>query len=152
MLVKKRITVCVKVVVVFLLFLGLTGCDTTVKEPIKEEKINSTVNSSIVEVNECSFEISNTLLGSYHEFCTVYLDKLTKSYYAKFNSTYNGIIIKLVNSDGTPKLYSKKNKNELVLVEQDNFYIFEDTDTGVQYVTTKNYSDYVVRGTATGGK
>ena len=151
MFMEKRTTACVKVFMIFLLVFCLTGCDTTVKEPIDEEKTNSKMNSSIVKVNECSFRVMDSLLGEYHDSCTIYLDTLTNSYYARFHSTYNGIIIKLVNSDGTPKLYSKDNKNELVLVEQGDFYIFEDKDTGVQYVVTGNYSDYVVRESA-GGK
>lgn len=152
MTMKKRITICTRVALVFLLVLGLIGCNTTeVKEPVDEGKTDSRMNSSIVEVNECSFRVMDSLLGEFTDSCTIYLDTVTNSYYAKFHSTYNGIIIKLVNSDGTPKLYSKDNKNELVLVEQGDFYIFEDTDTGVQYVVTGNYSDYIVRGTA-GGK
>ena len=130
---------------VFLISLCLTGCSTT-KEPVDEEKTHSRVNSSIVEVNECSFKVKDLFVNEYTDSCKIYLDTLTNSYYAKFHSAYNGIIIKLVNSDGTPKLYSKDNKNELVLVEQGEIFIFEDTDTGVQYVVTGNYSDYVVRG------
>lgn len=135
------------VVLLLLLALSLTGCNTTkVKEPVDKEKLDSRVNSSIVKVNECQFKIKDSFLGDYLDSCDIYLDTLTKSYYAKFHSTYNGVLIKLVNSDGTPKLYSKDNKNELVLVEQGEFFVFEDTDTSVQYIVTGNYSDYTVRG------
>ena len=134
------------IVGIFLISLCLIGCSNTVKEPVDEGKTNSRVNSDIVEVNECSFNVKDSFVGEFTDSCRIYLDKVTNSYYAKFYSGHSGIIIKLVNSDGTPKLYSEGNKNELVLVEQGEFFIFEDTDTGVQYVVTGNYSDYVVRG------
>lgn len=140
------------VVGMFLISLCLTGCSTKVKEPVDEEKLNSRVNSSIVEVNECQFKVKDSFVGEFTDSCRIYLDKVTNSYYVKFYSGHSGIIIKLVNSDGTPKLYSEGNKNELVLVEQGEFLIFEDTDTGVQYVVTGNYSDYVVRGEVTKGQ
>lgn len=136
---------------VFSLSLGLTGCSTnTVKEPVRAEKLNSRTNSSIVEVNECSFSVKDSLLGEFKDSCQVYLDKLTNTYYVKFHGTYRGTLFKLVNSDGTSKLYSKDNKNELVLVEQGEFLVFEDKDTGVQYVVANDYTGYVVRGVVKG--
>ena len=131
--------------------MSFTGCSPTeVKEPVSETEATDVVNSSIVKVNSCQFRLSDTFLGDYLDSCDIYLDTLTNTCFAKFHSTYHGILVELLDTDGTPKLYSEENTNELVLVEQGNFLVFEDKDTGIQYVITGNYSDYLVRRTDTG--
>lgn len=133
------------------LVLSFTGCSPTkVKEPVSETEATSVTSSSIVKVKSCQFRLNDALLGDYLDSCDIYLDTLTNTCFAKFHSTYNGVIVELLDSDGTPKLYSEENTNELVLVEQGNFLVFEDTDTGIQYIITGNYSDYTVRRTDTG--
>ena len=130
----------VLLVVVFL----LTGCGSTTVED------TSTVNSSIVKVNSCQFQLESPIFGDYLDSCDIYLDTSTNTCFAKFHSAYSGILVELLDTDGTPKLYSEENTNELVLVERGNFLVFEDTDTGIQYVLNGNYSDYFVRKTDTG--
>lgn len=133
------------------LVLSFTGCSPTkVKEPVSETEATSVISSSIVKVKSCKFQLNDTLLGNYFDSCDIYLDTLTNTCFAKFHSIYSGIIVELLDNDGTPKLYSEENTNELVLVEQGSFLVFEDTDTGIQYVITGNYSDYLVRKTDTG--
>lgn len=131
------------------LVLSFTGCG-SVKELISETEVTSVVNSSIVKVKSCQFRLNDALLGDYLDSCDIYLDTFTNTCFAKFHSTYTGVIVELLDNDGTPKLYSEENTNELVLVERGNFLVFEDTDTGIQYIITGDYSDYTVRRTDTG--
>ena len=136
------------------LILSFSGCDAPkAKEPVN---VSSDIpDSSIIEINSCQFKLTSSLGGLVKNIvmidsCFIYWDKVTDTCYAKFNTAYGGIIVELLDSDGTPKSYSEDNKNELILIEQGKFLIFEDTDTGIQYIITSNYSNYVVRRTETG--
>lgn len=99
----------------------------------------------------CKFKVNVVpMISDFYSYYDIYWDKVTNTCYAKLDAEYGGIIIELLDRDGTPKSYSEDNKNELNIIDNGDFYIFEDTDTGIQYIVTYNYSDYIVRRTETG--
>lgn len=87
----------------------------------------------------------------YIDTYSVLEDETTGTIYCKFTYFGNGVLVKLLNADGTDKLYSDDDKNELsVIGSMDDYIIFKDIDTGVQYLIQEDYKDYQVRTNADG--
>lgn len=66
--------------------------------------------------------------------------------YAYFEDKDSRLLMKLLNADGTEKMYFDGDENVLtVRGKEDNSIIFEDRDTGVFYLVQEDYDGYEVR-------
>lgn len=138
-----------------LLCMILTSCD--MQEPdvaISATPTPSTpeTDCTITELKCGKFTWTSTIFGSpikLTETYRIYKDTITDTVfvYLRASETTDNVecLIQLVTPDGIPKPYSESDENELVLVEQGDFLILEDTDTKVQYIITRTFSDYIVR-------
>lgn len=140
--------ICKRFLVIFgitLLGFSITACSHTTSVPkITTSSVEQT-SDSFKKIKTVRFEISGFLSKETTTSAYMYLDTVTNTTFIYFLTNYHSCLIPLVDTDGTPKQYSKDNTNNLVLVEDSNFLVFEDADTGVQYIVTKNFNNYMIR-------
>lgn len=72
-----------------------------------------------------------------------YQDKKTGVCFYKLKGTSSSITFQLYNADGSLKTCSINGLKEIS--DEQGYYIFEDTDTGVQYVVSNDLSSCFVR-------
>lgn len=80
-----------------------------------------------------------------------YTDTVTSTDFIIVELGEKEIIIDLVDFDGKPKAKSSGNTGIMRVVDYSNqYYILEDTDTGVQYMISHGFTTYRVRTLETG--
>ena len=137
-----------KIIIGVMLCICLTACGEPVKDSSEVDMSEVTaeagtpINSTITKLKECRYEIQDAL-GTVHGRYAVYKDTVTNSTFVRFY--YQQCLIPLVTSDGNLKPYCENDTNELTLIEQGAFLVFEDADTNVQYIVTNDLTDYIVR-------
>lgn len=78
-------------------------------------------------------------------------DSVTSTDFAVAKLGEKELIIELVDFDGNPKAKSSANSDIMRFVESNNqYYILEDTDTGIQYMISHSFTTYRVRTLETG--
>lgn len=66
--------------------------------------------------------------------------------YAYFKDSDSEVLMKLLNADGTEKMYSSSDENVLTVKgKEGDSMILEDRDTGVSYLVQEDYSGYEMR-------
>lgn len=128
----RQAVLCIIIVVLVICF-----CFTLVPEDPTTKRETS---SNIEEVNYIE------LMGFYtgHE----YQDKKTGVCFYKVKGTSSSITFQLYNADGTVKIDSDKGLKQVG--NEMGYYIFEDMDTGVQYVVSEDLSSCFERQNADG--
>lgn len=140
-----------KIIIGVMLCICLTACGEPVKDSSEVDMSEVTAeagtptNSTITKLKECRYEIQDEILGTVHRRYAVYKDTVTNSTFVRFYPVYQQCLIPLVTSDGNLKPYCENDTNELTLIEQGAFLVFEDADTNVQYIVTNDLTDYIVR-------
>ena len=137
---------------IFLLCMILTSCDTRTPDETISVTFAQETDHTITELKCGKFTCTSTIFGSpikLTDTYRIYKDTITDTVFVYFRTGDSKdnveCLIQLVTPDGIPKPYSESDENELVLVEQGDFLILEDTDTKVQYIITRTFSDYIVR-------
>lgn len=65
--------------------------------------------------------------------------------YAYFEGSESEVLVKLLNADGTEKIYSSTDKNVLTVVGKGgDSLVLEDRDTGVAYLVQEDFKSYKV--------
>lgn len=65
--------------------------------------------------------------------------------YAYFEGSESEVLVKLLNADGTDKMYSSTDKNVLTVVGKGgDSLVLEDRDTGVAYLVQEDFKSYKV--------
>lgn len=65
--------------------------------------------------------------------------------YAYFEGSESEVLVKLLNADGTDKIYSSADKNILTVVGKGgDSLVLEDMDTGVAYLVQEDFKSYKV--------
>lgn len=65
--------------------------------------------------------------------------------YAYFDGSESELLVKLLNADGTDKMYSSTDKNILTVVGKGgDSLVLEDRDTGVAYLVQEDFKSYKV--------
>lgn len=65
--------------------------------------------------------------------------------YAYFEGSESEVLVKLLNADGTDKIYSSTDKNVLTVVGKGgDSLVLEDRDTGVAYLVQEDFKSYKV--------
>lgn len=65
--------------------------------------------------------------------------------YAYFEGSKSEVLVKLLNADGTDKMYSSVDKNTLTVVGKGgDSLVLEDRDTGVAYLVQEDFKSYKV--------
>lgn len=120
------------------LLVGLLVYNKYVKEP-REAKL-----SGYTEMSEEQFgTISDGM--PYVDSYKIMKNDATGVAYAYFNGLKSDVLVKLLNADGTEKMYSSDDKNMLTAVGKDgDNIIFEDDDTKVSYLVQEDYKEYEV--------
>lgn len=117
---------------------GLLVYNKYVKEP-REAKL-----SGYTEMSEEQFgSISDGM--PYIDSYKIMKNDATGVAYAYFWDLKSDVLVKLLNADGTEKMYSSDDKNMLTVVgKDDDNIIFEDDDTKVPYLVQEDYKEYEV--------
>lgn len=109
------------------------------------------VEQEIIKVNGGTIkEPMKNDFGNFYESeikYNVYVDNVKDTVFAEIFVGRTGLLINLVDADGSDKLYSSEDLNQLTAVsinEDGLFYILEDVDTGVQYIVSR-YNSYLIR-------
>lgn len=102
--------------------------------------------STIVGLKKCQIVYDDIILDDIilgtpakrNIFYRVYQDTVTNTVFVSFQTDVNTVdltcFIPLVMSDGSLKPYRESDVNELTLIGQGDFLVFEDVDTKVQYI------------------
>lgn len=135
----------ITVIGVVILSFSLTACSHTASVQADTTNFTEQVSSSFEELKTEKFEVKDDLVGKTTDSYTICLDTVTNTTFAYFNRLYSSCIIPLVDASNNPKQYNEQDTNTLVLIEDSDFLVFEDSDTGVQYIITKNFDSYMIR-------
>lgn len=139
---KRRLLAVLGVVI---LCFSLTACSHT--SSVQADVTDSTEqdSGSFKELKTVKFEKNDYLFEKTVGTYTMYLDTVTNTTFVDFYSTYSSCLVPLVDANNNPKQYNERDTNSLVLIEDSDFLVFEDSDTGVHYVVTKNCDNYMIR-------
>lgn len=120
---------------------GLIVYDKSANQPKKYEA------SDLLGYSEVSEELlgyagdDELYLGNYK----IMKNDATGVAYAYFEGSESEVLVKLLNADGTDKMYSSADKNTLTVVGKgDDSLVLEDRDTGVAYLVQEDFKSYKV--------
>ena len=116
--------------------------DASSKVPVEQEiiKVNGGTIKEPIEADLSNFYSTEI------EY-TVYKDGVRGTVFAEVVIGRNGLLIQLVDSDGSDKPYSSEDSNRILVdsvSEDGSFYVLRDTDTNVQYIVSR-YNSHLVR-------
>ena len=127
---------------VFNMFLvGLIIYDKSASQP-KKYKASDLLGYSEMSEELLSYASDDELyLGNYK----IMKNGETGVAYAYFKGSESEVLVKLLNADGTDKMYSSEDKNVLTVIGKggDNL-VLEDRDTGVAYLVQEDFKSYKV--------
>lgn len=120
---------------------GLIVYDKSANQP-KKYKASDLLGYSEVSEELLGYAGDNELyLGNYK----IMKNDATGVAYAYFEGAESEVLVKLLNADGTDKIYSSADKNTLTVVGKGgDSLVLEDRDTGVAYLLQEDFKSYKV--------
>lgn len=120
---------------------GLIIYDKSVNQPKKYEASDLSGYSEVSEELLGYAGDDELYLGNYK----IMKNDATGVAYAYFEGSEAEVLVKLLNADGTDKMYSSADKNILTMVGKGgDSLVLEDRDTGVAYLVQEDFKSYKV--------